>query len=228
MKKSVKSESGWIMLEASFVVTIVMICVAILIVAGFMSYQRTLVNIVANDTATSIAEVYSETVKDPFCGYIDSKEFYKTKLYRYLRDAISGNLKNTNIKKAKWYADYRLSKNSFWKNEGYDIDVKVQPKKGKLFQNQIVVTVSQKFNVPFVSLFGIDRHVEYKSTAYADCVDYIDYFNTISLTVSQAKKLEDAILGKETTKLISTIDTFINNYKKTLNDENSSGGGGFR
>ena len=59
------------MVEASLVLTTVVIIIVTLAYLGLIMYHQTLITSTANQTASNIAQVYSNSGKDPVTGYID-------------------------------------------------------------------------------------------------------------------------------------------------------------
>jgi hypothetical protein len=176
-----KNESGNIIIEASIVMTIAGVFILVLINLGMILYQRVLVDTVANDAATQVAHVYALTYRDPFYGYIDESEFYKTELYRYVTNVFTKDLDEKNSRKAEWYGLYRLKKGEVWKGTNPRVKAEIIRKPGTLIQHQVVVTVEATYKIPFTIFWGGENSAEYKAIGKADCIDLLDYFNTVDI-----------------------------------------------
>ena len=99
-----KRESGEVVVEASIVVTLVMIIITIMMYVGMILYQQTLVSVMANQTASNIAQVYSNNLKDPFSGYVDPDRVYQSITYSNMKtDAYMSVVEQ----KANIFAQYR-------------------------------------------------------------------------------------------------------------------------
>ena len=61
----IKNEKGEVVVEASIVLTITVVFITVLIYLGFYIYQYTNMQVVANEAATNVAQVYSSEYKDP-------------------------------------------------------------------------------------------------------------------------------------------------------------------
>lgn len=197
MKKD--TERGNVVIEASIVLTIAVVMIAVLINLGFMTYQQNLLDTVAKEAAVDVANVYTGTFRDPMYGYIDASEFYKTELYRYIENFFASTQDDAAKRKAEWYSLYRLKKNQLMEFEDPDVDVQIVRKPGTLLQHQVVVTITAKFEMPLTAIFGGDHKATYVATGRADCLDLLDYFNTVGMA-------NEALLGK--------VDDFLETFNK--------------
>ena len=139
-------------------------------------YQRSLVSIMANQTASSIAQLYGNSIKDPFTGYVDSDGAYQNITYGNLKtDAYMQVME----RKANAFAFYRLKSSKILPAENTTVDVDVVKKPNSLLKSQVVVTVTDKYKIPLVSMFGVDNVVTFTSEGRADCVDILEYINGV-------------------------------------------------
>jgi len=200
-----KDENGNVVIEASIVLTIAVVMVAVLINLGMMLYNRNLMENVATNTAVNIANVYSSTYRDPMMGYMDDSEFYKTELYRYLANVFTSAHDETAARKGTWYAKYSLKKNEISKIEDPRIGVDIVRKPGTLIQHQVVVTIEAKYDAPLTAIWGGNNKATYTVEGRADCIDLLDYFNTVG-TVNDTviSKLDDFL--ERITKIIGIFD----------------------
>ena len=199
--KKIKSQNGNVVIEASIVMTISVVMVVVLINLGFIIYQQSLINSVAQSTATNIANVYASNYRDPFYGYMDESEFYKTNLYRYVGNIFTSNQDESATRKAEWSALYKLKKGSLINDDKIKVSADVVRKKGTLVQHQVVVTVESEYEIPLTAIWGGENKMKYKTVARADCVDLIDYFNTVD-TANEV--------------VISQLDGFLEKFNKFI------------
>ena len=150
-----KNESGVVVVEALIVVTIVMMFVAVMLYLGMVLYQQATVNIMANQTASSIAQIYGNTLQDPFTGYVDAEGVNESVTYANLRnEAYNSVIKQ----KANAFALYRLKSSRILNTGKTKVDVSIVSKPNELLKNQIEVTVQEDYAVSLVSFFGIKNN----------------------------------------------------------------------
>lgn len=171
-----KKESGEVVVEASIVVTLVMIVITIMLYVGMILYQQTLVSVMANQTASNIAQVYSNNLKDPFTGYVDPDRVYQTITYSNMKtDAYMDVIEQ----KANVFAKYRLKSSRILATGNTSVEIDIVKKPNELLKSQIVVTIRDSYDIPLVGMFGTDGLVEFGSIGRADCVDIIEYINGV-------------------------------------------------
>ncbi|MGN0548728.1 MAG: InlB B-repeat-containing protein [Acutalibacteraceae bacterium] len=172
-----KREKGEMMVEASLVLTVVIVVIVSLAYLGLIMYHQTLITSTANQTASNIAQVYSNSSKDPVTGYIDVSNLDNDGMVNKMKNQAYADV----IKeKAEWYSKYRLAKGNFLKSEEPEIDVKIENKNGALLRAQVVVTVEEDYELPFVQLLGMEKPtIKYKATGRADCYEILDYVNVV-------------------------------------------------
>lgn len=177
MKRLLKREKGEMMVEASLVLTVVIVVIVSLAYLGLIMYHQTLITSTANQTASNIAQVYSNSSKDPVTGYIDVSNLDNDGMVNKMKNQAYADV----IKeKAEWYSKYRLAKGNFLKSEEPEIDVKIENKNGALLRAQVVVTVEEDYELPFVQLLGMEKPtIKYKATGRADCYEILDYVNVV-------------------------------------------------
>lgn len=171
-----KNENGEVVVEASLVVTIVAIFISVMFYIGMILYQQSLVSIMANRTASNIAQVYSNNIKDTFTGYVDSDSIYQSITYSNMKtdayiDVIS--------QKAKTLAFYRLKSAKILNSESASVDVEIVNKPHELLKSQVIITINDKYELPLVSMFGVDNKLTFSATGRADCVDILEYINGV-------------------------------------------------
>ncbi len=171
-----KRQRGEVVVEASLIVTLVMLFITIMLYIGMVLYQQTLASVMANQTAANIAQVYSNNLKDPFTGYVASDRVYQSVTYSNMKtDAYMNILEQ----KANVFAKYRLKSSRILGNGISSVDVDVVKKPNELLKSQIVVTIRDRYDVPLVGIFGTSGLVEFSASGRADCVDVLDYVNGV-------------------------------------------------
>lgn len=171
-----KRESGEVVVEASIIVTLVFMVITAMFCIGMVLYQRTAISALANRTATNIAQVYSNTLRDPFTGYIDPDNAYQEVTYNTIKsDAQLEAIRE----KGTAFVEYRLKKSQIIPSTEREVDVQIINKPNELLKGQIVVTIKDTYNVAIMGFFGIDGGVTVQATGRADCVDYLEYLQGV-------------------------------------------------
>lgn len=167
-----KRENGEVVVEASIIVTLVFIVLSIMFYIGMVLYQQTAISTVANRTATNISQVYSNTLRDPFTGYVDPDNAYQPVTYKSMKtDAYLDVIEQ----KGTAFAQYRLKRTQIISAVDRQVEVQVVNKPNEILKAQIVVTITDSYDVPLVGIFNADGKLSFSSTGRADCVDYLEY-----------------------------------------------------
>ncbi len=207
LRKAIVDESGAIILEGMFAITIVIIVLEILLALGFYLYQRTVVTIVTNQVAEEISQTYK--YKTVFrSSNITRDDVIKVGRYRYF--IICGYfLQNKNKRMATEYASRRIPETSLAQSESRP-EVTVKRVSQDIGRCHYEITVSQKYTFLFG---GVLKMIGYKdrkfsSTAYAEGVDISNYVNTIRLAEYGLKKFTGAVpLAGAVDKVIHLMST---------------------
>ena len=169
-----KNENGTVVVEALIVVTIAMMFITVMLYLGIVLYQQAVVNIMANQTASGIAQIYGNTLRDPFTGYVDAEGVHETVTYANIRNQAYHDVIE---QKTDALAMYRLKSSRILNTGKTEVDIDIIPKNNELLKEQIVVTIRDTYKVSLVSFFGIrDNELTFEGTGRADCVDLLDYF----------------------------------------------------
>ncbi len=171
-----KREKGEVVVEASIVVTLVVIFITVMLYIGMVLYQKTLIEVMANQTAANIAQVYSNNLKDPFTGYVDPDRAYQAVTYTNFK---TDEYVETIEKKANVFAQYRLKTSAILNTGDPQIEVQLVKKPNELLKSQIVVTISDEYMVSLARFFGVDGKMSFSATGRADCVDYLEYMQGV-------------------------------------------------
>lgn len=190
-----KRENGEVVVEASIVVTLVFIVISIMFYIGMVLYQQTAISTVANRVATNISQVYSNTLRDPFTGYVDPDNAYQSVTYSSMKtDAYLDAIKQ----KGTAFAQYRLKKSQIIPAVDREVDVQVVNKPNEILKAQIVVTITDTYDVPLVSMFGLDGKLTFTATGRADCVDYLEYLLGVEAIANPEDSPIDSIPESDT------------------------------
>lgn len=189
MLRKVKSENGETVVEATFIVPIVIMIIFIMMYLGFILYQQTIMTVVANEVSASIGQVYATPSKDPFTGFTETETLSKTKLYRNLHNAIGNALgaadtvDGSNQTKGQWFGKYRMASHCLYEQTGsMEVDVAFERRSGTLLQKEVVVKIEAVYDLPFLRFFGIQNSQKrFTATGRAQCQDLLDYASTLSL-----------------------------------------------
>lgn len=204
IKEISKNESGSTAVEASIVVPIVIMIIFVMMYMGFIMYQQTALTVIANETASSIGQIYSTNSKDTFIGFASPQDLSDTDYYRSLKNALNnfvtvhGSLESEAEKKSNWYAQYRITSSRLYKEAGdMDINTTFEKTPGMTLQKTAVVTVKATYDLPFIRFFGIvDSTVEVSAVGRAQCFDILDYASTMSLASTMARDIIDPFSSK--------------------------------
>lgn len=170
------NEKGEVVVEASIIVTIVVICITIMLYVGMILYQQTVVTVMANQTASNIAQIYNNNLKDPFTGYVDSEHVYQSITYDNMKtEAYMSVIEQ----KANVFAKYRLKSSTILTTGTTSVDIDIVKKPNELLKSQVVVTIHDRYDVPLVSIFGSNGAIEFAASGRADCVDILEYINGV-------------------------------------------------
>lgn len=188
-------ENGEVVVEASIIVTLVVIIISIMFYIGMALYQQTAISTVANRTATNISQVYSNVLRDPFTGYLDLDNAYQPITYANMKtDAYVDAIKQ----KGMAFAQYRLRQSQIIPAVDRVVDVQVINKPNEMLKGQIVVTITDTYDVPLVSFFGLDGKLSYSATGRADCVDYLEYLPGVDAIADPDKSVVSLLPDADT------------------------------
>ena len=180
-KKEHVNESGEVMLEGLIVYTITVFLLFFLLAIFSVLFQAWNVQTIANETAAKAAATYKLADSDLADPYVS---------FEYSQD--------------------RLQKTTYTKAVTQP-EVVVQVKEDTLARRHIEVTITGEYTVPFgeaLSYFGFDSIAHYETTASAECLDLIDYIDTVDFA---GKQCSLDILG-------SSLVGAINKMMKLIHD----------
>ena len=188
-------ESGEIMIESTIIVLMTTFILIFLVSLGFLLYQKSIINTVANETASEIAQTYKYTgildadisTQQAMLSAIDGM-----KKYRYV--FAWGSLEADNAEKAEMYSVGRLSKTSFASVQSGPT-IQVNTIKSDIGRRYIEVTLEARYSIFWggaLKAFGMDEAYVVTSTAYGECNDISSYYNTVKFTKYACGKIDDS------------------------------------
>lgn len=207
-KKAHVNESGEVMLEGLIVYTITVFLLFFLLAIFSVLFQAWNVQTIANETAAKAAATYKLADSDLADPYVSVDQITGISRFRYWFDDDS--LEREAETKSFEYSQDRLQKTTYTKAVTQP-EVAVQVKEDTLARRHIEVTITGEYTVPFgeaLSYFGFDSIAHYETTASAECLDLIDYIDTVDFA---GKQCSLDILG-------SSLVGAINKMMKLIHD----------
>ena len=206
-KKEHVNESGEVMLEGLIVYTITVFLLFFLLAIFSVLFQAWNVQTIANETAAKAA-TYKLADSDLADPYVSVEQITGISRFRYWFGDDS--LEREAETKSFEYSQDRLQKTTYTKAVTQP-EVVVQVKEDTLARRHIEVTITGEYTVPFgeaLSYFGFDSIAHYETTASAECLDLIDYIDTVDFA---GKQCSLDILG-------SSLVGAINKMMKLIHD----------
>ena len=207
-KKAHVNESGEVMLEGLIVYTITVFLLFFLLAIFSVLFQAWNVQTIANETAAKAAATYKLADSDLADPYVSVDQITGISRFRYWFGDDS--LEREAETKSFEYSQDRLQKTTYTKAVTQP-EVAVQVKEETLARRHIEVTITGEYTVPFgeaLSYFGFDSIAHYETTASAECLDLIDYIDTVDFA---GKQCSLDILG-------SSLVGAINKMMKLIHD----------
>ena len=181
-----KNQDGMIMIEGLIVFTFTIFLLMMVLGMFTFLYQVWNIKSVANETAARLAQTYpySEPASQAamISGEISSSQALKLRPYRYLIN--KSGFEADAVERANSFAAYRLEGLLFNGGSG-DIQIQTEIVSDSLARRHVEVTITSRFIVLFQAVmdgFGMGDAFTFTVTAYADCVDMLDYLNTVDFT----------------------------------------------
>lgn len=199
------------MLESLIVYTITTFLLFFILAIFSVLFQRWNIQVIANESATRVAQTYRFSTADTVTGQIEESGITSVDKYRY---ASSGNeLEKLAEDKIQKYAKKRLKKTTFTKDVTEPV-IKATVAHDGMGRRHIEVTISGEYSVPFgqaLSYFGFGGTTVYETTAYAECIDLSDYINTIDFVENQVT------LDQFDSKFVKMVDKILKLFDNILN-----------
>lgn len=210
--KDKPNNRGEVMLESLVVYTITIFLLFFILAIFSALYQRWNVQTISNETAARYAQTYRFSDKDVLSGYVTKDQLVAVKEYRYLGNSLEDSAK----KEVLDYSKNRLSKTTFTRDV-VEPTISVKVLKDDVSRRHIEVTIEGEYKVPFgeaMDFFGMGGSLKYKTVAYADCVDLIDYVNTTDYIDTQ---VENNFLDSGLIKAIDSVFSLVAKIDEVIN-----------
>ena len=150
--KHFRSEKGEFTVEATIVFTVSFMVLIIMLYIGIVMYQHVHLQSTADRIASRGAMMYATRTTDFETGAKDEDAFWNSDPYRYVYDGSYKKDAQDTIK-AKLAEELGVG-NVIKQNEGDTSDAFVEL---GLFSRKVTTTGSRSFNVPFISMFDVDK-----------------------------------------------------------------------
>lgn len=197
-------DSGSLMLDGMIVMLLTIITLVSLVSFGFLQFQQWAVCSIANDTATRIAQSYAYSNADPVIGYINVDMIDAVPLWRYGK---SNELAESNSRKGQKYAEWSLKKCSL----AYPVSnpvIQITTVPNALSRRHVEVQIEAEYEIPFggaLSVFGLEDTQTFGATGVAECVDILNYVNS----VDAYKSLTELPYGSKIIKTINKVGEMV-------------------
>lgn len=195
--KLFKSEKGEFTVEAVFVFTISFMAIIVFLYIGIVMYQHVHLQSVTDRIASRGSMMYATRTTDMTTGYKSTDAFWDTDPYRYIYDGSYKRTAKTQIQNS--LNDAIGLNNVIAKNpgDGATADVKLG-----IFSRRVEIIGNRSFNVPFISMFGLDNSffdLNVKSQSYImdvpETIRNVDYIADLLHQNETANKIMDKIGG---------------------------------
>lgn len=234
MWNKLKSESGNTVIESVFIVTMTMIVVCVLILFGFLFYQKTLLQTVVNEATTQLSRTYTYDYKDPFIGYIAREDIKhgiindcyplftpsegNATAYSSTHLSSSNNKKTNEAIEANWFVTSRLNNYRFMAPAGEtEVSTKVYDSTYVFFHAEIEITVTESYSIPLLRMLGVsDPIVEFKASSRALCTDMLWYYSMNNFVSEMTDKLVKDSGAGTLEKTISTAIELVGNLQEAF------------
>lgn len=219
ISKKIKDDRGAIMLEAMIVYGITLFLLFMILAIFSVLYQRWNLQTIANETAARVAQTYRFSNIDESSGGVSRDDILKVGPYRYFTNGITKKMEKNAMARVSEYSFWRLGRTTFT-TDVTEPQCETKVKSDAMGRRHIETTLTGEYAVPFgevLDYFGLGGTIEYKVSAYADCVDIVDY---ISFVDFMKKQTSLDMFDSESIKLVdSFISLFENIFIKEENEE---------
>lgn len=206
---------GEVIIEATIVIPLCLAILFAVIEIGMVLYRQTQITVAANETAYNIAMVYRNANLEPMTGFTTSNEVVDIRPYRYFLWK-KDELDRRNKEKAEWYASSLVQMGAISGGDSYPV-VRVSVDEGSLsnLRRRINVVVTDTYKIPggdILKIFGVEPTITIEAKASSDCVDMIDYMNTVGYLMHLEKTLT-----KDT--FLSSVAEMCETWSKVISSE---------
>lgn len=208
-----RTEDGEVMLEALIVYAITVFLLFFLLAIFSVLFQSWNIQIIANETAARAAQTYKLAEADMVTGGVADPQDLLVPKYRYLLN--NKELENQVRRKIEDYASGRLVRTTYTKQIS-EPQIEMTVEKDALARRHIEVRIAGNYAVPFgeaLGYFGFDTVAHYDTVARAECLDLIDYIDTVDFAANQLSldQLDSKLIGfiNKILKLFEDIGSWI-------------------
>lgn len=203
-----KDEKGEVMIESTYCVFAVIVVFFLMFSLGFFLYQHIIFEIVTNEVAEEVIQVYKfkEAEHD---GDISASDVDSIPHVRYLFAALTGSYDKAAETRIKKLAKERLKATSFAVAEG-DLDVTVKTDVHCVGRRHYIVTLSQDYSFFLGGLLEIVGQDAKRTITASTCIESMDvshYINTVRFTDYMTGKLSGVADG--VTGIVSAAESII-------------------
>lgn len=207
MIKFFKSEKGGFTVEATIVFVISFMTLILMMYIGIVMYQHVHLQSVTDRIASRGSMMYATRTTNMKTGYKDPNSFWNSDPYRYILDGSYKGKAKSEIQAA---LNVEMGVGNVIKanpGDGAVVDIRLG-----LFSRCVEVIGKKSFNVPFMSIFGLDSsffNLNVKSTAYImdmpETIRNIDYASDL---LHRIPAVDGAM--EKVGELKGKLETFIN------------------
>lgn len=186
----IQDQRGEVMLESAIVLVPVLILLMALLSISFMFYQQSVINSVANEIAADIAKNYKFTELDMGSNSVTPNDVNNTNMFRM--SFGKNKAKTAHKNRAEDYILWRAPLTSLGLHP-HSADVECEIKRSGIGRAYVKVTVSQEtdfFLSGILDMTGVaNKDTLFKSTAYAECLDFMSYTSMVNFTKYASNRL---------------------------------------
>ena len=185
-------DSGMAAVESIFLMSLMLFLFMYFIAFGFLMYQGWVVQNVADDAATKIAQGYVYPQTDPVMNFFDRNMRRAVSPFRYI--FYKNDLADENAEKGEAYVRWCL-KNSTLAKTAAEPEIEVRTVHDGLAQRHIEVKITATYQIPmggFLEYFGGHRNMTYSTVGRAVCVDPSDYIYSVNTVTAIASDVAGA------------------------------------
>ena len=182
--KFIDNKSGELTIETMLVMFPIICVLLFLLSLGFLLYQHWNMQIAVDDAVSKIAGTYSVIESDNQTGVVSNENYREVELYRNI-DIFGGATKyeNKNKERLTEYLTDRLNRTSFANQVG-ETEIVSEIVSDAFARKHLKVTATAEFRIPFgegLELMGMNATRSYTATASAECMDMLDYVNSVKV-----------------------------------------------
>ena len=213
------------MLEALIVYPLTMFLLFFVLALFSVLFQRWNLQVIANESAMRMAQTYRLSSAEESSGFVTEEQLTDVGAYRYVANVITKEMETSIKERVSSYAKWRLARTTYTKDVTEpQVSVTVVP--DTMGRRHLEVTIVGEYAVPFgeaLAFFGFNGTITYEVSAYADCLDIVDYIGLVDYVGAQTSF---------NSGIIDMIDSFLKLGDHIIDmgeeAETPADGGGFR